>query len=171
MLVYTGGVKSWSVVSALQEIGMTIVDTSVRKATEEDKDRIRELMGDDPHMVDSLSPREMFAFLRDRKADVMLSGGRTQFIALKAKTPWVDINQERHEPFAGYEGMLELVRKLDAAINNPVWEKVRKPAPWDADGRIAGRADGSEPADVDEDFVARHRKAFAASQPQDIGEC
>ena len=124
-LVYTGGVKSWSVVSALQDIGMEIVDTSVRKATPEDKQRIVELMGDDPHMVDSLSPREMFAFLRDGKADVMLSGGRTQFIALKARTAWVDINQERHEPFAGYDGMVELVKKLDGAINKPVWEKVR----------------------------------------------
>ena len=69
----------------------------------------------------------------------MLSGGRTQFIALKAKTPWLDINQERHHPYAGYDGMVELVRQIDLAIHNPVWADVRAPAPWDRAGRGQGR--------------------------------
>ena len=163
-LVYTGGVKSWSVVSALQDIGMEIVDTSVRKATPEDKQRVIELTGEDMHMVDALSPREMFAFLRDGKADVLLSGGRTQFIALKARTAWVDINQERHEPFAGYDGMVELVKKLDSAINNPVWEKTRKPAPWD-DAWAPAAAPAGEHA------LTRHAKKFAMTDADDIGEC
>ena len=61
----------------------------------------------------------------------MLSGGRTQFVALKAKMPWLDINQERHHAYAGYEGMVDLVREIDKALYNPVWEQVRLPAPWD----------------------------------------
>ncbi|MBI0575699.1 nitrogenase component 1, partial [Pectobacterium parmentieri] len=40
VLLYTGGVKSWSVVSALQDLGMTVVATGTRKSTEEDKQRI-----------------------------------------------------------------------------------------------------------------------------------
>ena len=50
-------------------------------------------------------------------ADIMLSGGRTQFIALKARLPWLDINQERHNAYAGYDGMVELVRELHRAIS------------------------------------------------------
>lgn len=69
--------------------------------------------------------------LSEDKADIMLSGGRTQFIALKAKTPWLDINQERHHPYAGYDGMVELVRQIDLAIHNPIWSEVREPAPWE----------------------------------------
>ena len=37
VLLITGGVKSWSVVSALQDLGMTVVATGTRKSTEEDK--------------------------------------------------------------------------------------------------------------------------------------
>ena len=59
----------------------------------------------------------------------MLSGGRTQFIALKAKTPWLDINQERRRAYAGYDGMVELVRQIDLAIHNPIWEEVSAPRP------------------------------------------
>ncbi len=61
----------------------------------------------------------------------MLSGGRSQFIALKARMPWLDINQERHHAYAGYEGMVELVDEIDKALHNPVWQQVRIPAPWD----------------------------------------
>ena len=113
-----------------------------------------------------MAPRDMLRAARLGKADIMLSGGRTQFIALKAKTPWLDINQERHEPFAGYDGMVELVRKIDPAINNPVWEQVRAPAPWDRLSEAHVRA-----LDVGEDFVARTRRKFAATAADDLGEC
>jgi nitrogenase molybdenum-cofactor synthesis protein NifE len=131
VLLYTGGVKSWSIVAALQEIGMEIVSTSVRKSTDNDKDKIKALMGGDAHMVDAIPPREMYAMLMRGEADIMLSGGRTQFTALKAKTPWLDINQERHTAYAGYDGMVELVSELHRAIVNPVWQEVRRPAPWE----------------------------------------
>ena len=52
VLLYTGGVKSWSIVSALQDLGMKVVATGTKKSTEEDKARIRELMGDDTKMID-----------------------------------------------------------------------------------------------------------------------
>ncbi|WP_085314683.1 nitrogenase iron-molybdenum cofactor biosynthesis protein NifE [Derxia lacustris] len=131
VLLITGGVKSWSVVAALQEAGMEVVGTSVKKSTKEDKDRIKEIMGEDAHMIDDMSPREMYKMLKDARADIMLSGGRSQFIALKAKMPWLDINQERHYAYGGYEGMVTLVNEIDKALANPVWKAVRLPAPWD----------------------------------------
>ena len=131
VMLYTGGVKSWSIVAALQEIGMKIVSTSVRKSTEEDKERIKAIM-EDPHMVESVPPREMYAQLKRGDADILLSGGKSQFVALKAKVPWLDINQERHHAFAGYDGMVTLVRELAKSLRNPIWEDIRRPAPWDA---------------------------------------
>jgi nitrogenase molybdenum-cofactor synthesis protein NifE len=131
VLLITGGVKSWSVVAALQEVGLEIVGTSIKKSTKEDKDRIMELMGGDAHMIDDMTPREMYRMLKDARADIMLSGGRSQFVALKAKMPWLDINQERHHAYAGYEGMVDLVREIDKALGNPVWDQVRTAAPWE----------------------------------------
>lgn len=131
VLLFTGGVKSWSVVSALQEVGMVITGTSMRKSTQEDRERATEIMGTDAHLFDEMPPREMYKLLKDARADIMLSGGRSQFVALKAKTPWLDINQERHVAYAGYEGMVNLVKEIDRAIYNPIWAQVKKPAPWE----------------------------------------
>ncbi len=131
VLLFTGGVKSWSVVSALQEVGMVITGTSMRKSTQEDRERATEIMGTDAHLFDEMPPREMYKLLKEARADIMLSGGRSQFVALKAKTPWLDINQERHVAYAGYEGMVNLVKEIERAIYNPIWAQVKKPAPWD----------------------------------------
>lgn len=134
VLLITGGVKSWSVVAALQEAGMEIAGTSVKKSTKEDKEKIKALMGDDAHMIDDLTPREMYRKLKSAEADIMLSGGRSQFVALKAAMPWLDINQERHYAYAGYQGMVALVREIDKALSNPIWSQVRQPAPWETLG-------------------------------------
>ncbi|NMG73341.1 nitrogenase iron-molybdenum cofactor biosynthesis protein NifE [Aromatoleum diolicum] len=131
VLLFTGGVKSWSVVSALQEVGMEIVGTSMRKSTHNDRAKVIEIMGTDAHMFDELPPREMYRMLKESKADVMLSGGRSQFVALKAKTPWVEINQERHHALAGYDGIVNLVAEIDKALYNPIWAQVKQPAPWE----------------------------------------
>ena len=134
VLLITGGVKSWSVVAALQEAGMELVGTSVKKSTKEDKERIKELMGQDAHMIDDMAPREMYKMLKDAKADIMLSGGKSQFVALKAAMPWLDINQERAHAYMGYIGMVKLVSEIEKALYNPMWEQLRKPAPWEKAG-------------------------------------
>jgi nitrogenase molybdenum-cofactor synthesis protein NifE len=131
VLLFTGGVKSWSVVAALQEAGLTIIGTSVKKSTPDDKARIKELVKEDAHMFDDLKPREMYAMLKEARADIMLSGGRTQFVALKARMPWLDINQERHHAYAGYVGIVALINEIDKALSNPIWEQIRRPAPWE----------------------------------------
>lgn len=132
VLLYTGGVKSWSVIQALQEVGMEVVGSSVRKATVSDREKaLARLGGDEEKLADAIPPREMYKMFVEGRADMMLSGGRSQFIALKARTPWIDINQERHHGYAAYDGMVALVRQIDLSINNPIWKQVRAPAPWD----------------------------------------
>jgi nitrogenase molybdenum-cofactor synthesis protein NifE len=77
--------------------------------------------------------------VKDYKADILIAGGRNMYTALKAKLPFLDINQEREFGYAGYEGMLELVRQLALTLESPVWESVRKPAPWAATTTTTGQ--------------------------------
>lgn len=130
VLLFTGGVKSWSVISALQDLGMVVVATGTKKSTEEDKARICELMGEETLMLEDGSPKALLGVVKDYKADILIAGGRNMYTALKAKVPFLDINQEREFGYAGYDGMLELVRQLALTIESPVWPAVRKSAPW-----------------------------------------
>jgi len=132
VLLYTGGVKSWSVIAALQDLGMEVVATGTKKSTEEDKARIRELMGKDAVMIEDGNPRALINMVHDNNVDVLIAGGRNMYTALKARIPFLDINQEREFGYAGYEGMVELARQLVLTIDSPIWSAVRQPAPWHA---------------------------------------
>ncbi len=136
VLLYTGGVKSWSVISALQELGMVVIGTSVRKSTDDDKERARELLGDEALLFGQIPAKDLDLRLRSGEADILMSGGRTQFVALKAKVPWLDINQERHHAYAGYDGMVALAERIDLALSSPIWAQVRRPAPWQRAGAV-----------------------------------
>ncbi|WP_242467417.1 nitrogenase iron-molybdenum cofactor biosynthesis protein NifE [Thiocapsa imhoffii] len=130
VLLYTGGVKSWSIVSALQDLGMTVVATGTRKSTEDDKARIRDLMGADAVMIEDGNPRGLIDQVRAQGVDILIAGGRNMYTALKARIPFLDINQEREFGYAGYVGMLELARQLCLTLESPIWEAVRRPPPW-----------------------------------------
>lgn len=137
VLLYTGGVKSWSVVAALQDLGLEVVATGTKKSTEEDKARIRDLMGDDALMIEDGNPRALLDTVAKLKADILIAGGRNMYTALKARVPFLDINQEREFAYAGYEGMVELARQLALSLESPIWDAVRKPAPWDISSDVA----------------------------------
>ena len=109
---------------------MTVVATGTKKSTEEDKARIRELMGEDTKMIEDGNPRALLDVVRDYNVDILIAGGRNMYTALKARVPFLDINQEREFGYAGYEGMLELAKQLTLTVESPIWQAVRQPAPW-----------------------------------------
>ena len=157
VLLFTGGVKSWSVVSALQDLGMIVVASGTKKSTEEDKARILELMGDNTIMLNTEGARDLLNAVYELKADILIAGGRNLYTALKARLPFLDINQEREFGYAGYDGMKELVRQLALTLESPVWAAVRKPAPWSQKAMvIAGPEMGDSPDGGDESDAHAH---------------
>ena len=56
---------------------------------------------------------------------------------LKEQIPFVDINQERHKAYAGYDGLLSLAKQLVHTLQHPVWELAAKLAPWEEETEFA----------------------------------
>ena len=131
MVLYTGGVKSWSVMSAAHDLGMKVVATSTKKSTEEDKAKIKKLLGKDGIALAKGNAKELLKVIAKTKVDMLVAGGRNQYTALKARIPFLDINQERHNPYAGYVGLIEMAKEFDRALHSPIWQQVRQPAPWE----------------------------------------
>ena len=142
-LLYTGGVKSWSIVSALQDLGMEVVATGTKKSTEQDKQRIRQLMGKDAKMIPAGSPRVLLDTVAEYGADMLIAGGRNMYTALKARVPFLDINQEREFPYAGYNGMVQLAQQITLSLESPVWDATRSTPPSGSHGRVKRRGDES----------------------------
>ncbi|WP_163134405.1 nitrogenase iron-molybdenum cofactor biosynthesis protein NifE [Agarivorans sp. Alg241-V36] len=129
-LLYTGGVKSWSIVSALQELGISVVATGTKKSTAEDKARIKQIMGDEALMLDEGGAQNLLNVAQQHQADLMIAGGRNMYTALKARLPFLDINQEREHAYAGYQGMLTFAKELCRTLDSAIWPLVTSDAPW-----------------------------------------
>ena len=115
-VLYTGGVKSWSFISALYDLGIEIAAVGTKKSTVEDEEKMKAIMGDDAPLVEDTTPKNLLRLLRENNADMLIAGGRNQYLAVKEGFPFVDVNQERHTAYAGYQGLVNLAEQISNGI-------------------------------------------------------
>ena len=132
-VLFTGGVKTWSMVNALRELGVEILAAGTQNSTLEDFYRMKGLMHKDARIIEDTSTAGLLAVMREKMPDLIVAGGKTKFLALKTRTPFLDINHGRSHPYAGYEGMVTFASQLDMTVNNPIWPVLNAPAPWEKD--------------------------------------
>lgn len=130
VVLNTGGNKAWSLAGALQDIGLTVVATSVRKSGEADRAKVLERFGQDIVLMEK-PETEQIEVIRSANADILIAGGRSLYAALKRRIAFIDCNQEKHETYCGYEGLVHLASDVADALANPVFRLVDRPAPWD----------------------------------------
>jgi nitrogenase molybdenum-cofactor synthesis protein NifE len=126
----TGGNKSWSIASALQDLGVEVVGTSVRKATEEDKVKAKRYLGEGGVLMENPGT-EQARLIKERGAHLLLAGGRSLYTAIKQGVAFVDVNQEKKVSYGAYNGLVNLAKDVVKAIQNPVFTVVGKRAPWE----------------------------------------
>lgn len=131
VLIFSGGFKSWSLVAAMQELGLTVVATGTEKSTEEDKARIQELMGEAAITLADNDQQAIIAAFSHYQADILIAGDRYIYPSLKSCIPFLDVDHVRPLAYAGYDGMRELAFQLSRALANPIWRLVQEPAPWE----------------------------------------
>ena len=115
-VLYTGGVKSWSFISALQDLGIKVVAVGTKKSTVEDERKMKEILGPNAPLVEDVAPKQLLKLLRERNADMLIAGGRNQYLAAKEGYPFVDVNQERHTAYAGYEGLKNFAEQISNSV-------------------------------------------------------
>ncbi|MDD2308318.1 MAG: bifunctional nitrogenase iron-molybdenum cofactor biosynthesis protein NifEN [Desulfuromonadaceae bacterium] len=152
-VLFTGGVKTWSMVNSLRELGVEVLAAGTQNSTLEDFYRMKGLMHKDAKIIEDTSTAGLLAVMREKMPDLIVAGGKTKFLALKTKTPFMDINHGRSHPYAGYEGMVTFSKQLDMTVNNPIWPTLNAPAPWEK---------SAEELNADVTASAGHGEAFMA---------
>ena len=125
-ILNTGGNKTWSIASALQDIGIDVVATSVKKATLEDKEICAKYV--DILMTDPGT--QQAKLIDEHNIDILLAGGRSLYTAIKKKVSFVDVNQEKKVSYGAYSGLINLAKDVCDAVNNKVFKVVGTPEPW-----------------------------------------
>jgi len=126
----TGGNKTWSIAAALQDLGIEVVATAVKKATEDDREKARATLGEKGVLM--MNPgAEQAKLIDETGADLLLAGGRSLYTAIKKGIAFADVNQEKKKSYGAYDGLLNLAEDLKNALQNPVFRNVAKRAPWE----------------------------------------
>jgi nitrogenase molybdenum-cofactor synthesis protein NifE len=137
-VLFTGGVKTWSMVNALAELGVEILAAGTQNSTLEDFYRMKALMHQDARIIEDTSTAGLLSVMYEKLPDLIVAGGKTKFLALKTRTPFLDINHGRSHPYAGYDGMVTFAQQLDLTVNNPIWGVLNDRAPWEKEaGELA----------------------------------
>ncbi|MBW4624774.1 MAG: nitrogenase iron-molybdenum cofactor biosynthesis protein NifE [Brasilonema octagenarum HA4186-MV1] len=131
IVIDTQELKSWSIISAAQKLGIEVIPISAVKSSQEDKARIQKLLGKDSIILQQNTPEEILQIIHENKADMLITGERYQYTSVKGEIPSLDIKAEQNHSNAGYAGILEAAQKLYATLTSPVWKLVHKPAPWE----------------------------------------
>jgi nitrogenase molybdenum-cofactor synthesis protein NifE len=118
-------------VNALRELGVEILAAGTQNSTLEDFYRMKALMHKDARIIEDTSSAGLLQVMYEKMPDLIVAGGKTKFLALKTKTPFLDINHGRSHPYAGYEGMVTFAKQLDLTVNNPIWPVLNAGAPWE----------------------------------------
>lgn len=126
----TGGNKSWSIAAALQDLGIEVVATSVRKATEDDRVKAAQYLGKDGVLMKNPG-QEQARLIEEKGAHLLLAGGRSLYTAIKKKIAFIDVNQEKKKSYGAYDGLLNLAEDVKNSLENPVFSLAGRSAPWE----------------------------------------
>lgn len=126
-ILNTGGNKAWSIASALQDIGIEVVATSIRKCTLEDIEIAKKYV----KILMKVPANEQASLIDEHGVDILLAGGRSLYTAIKKKVAFVDVNQEKKVSYGAYGGLENLAIDVCASVNNKVFQVVGQKAPWE----------------------------------------
>jgi nitrogenase molybdenum-cofactor synthesis protein NifE len=115
-VLYSGGVKSWSMASALGDLGVEVLAVGTKKSSVEDEEKVRKVLGDDVRLIEDISPKVIRALFAEEGATLLVAGGRNRYLAAKEGWPFVDVNQERETAYAGYDGLVNLAADLANSV-------------------------------------------------------
>lgn len=124
--IYVGGAfKLFSLLKALQLIGMRTVVAGSQTGNADDYARLKEICDDGTIIVDDSNPAELARFAQEKSVDLLIGGVKERPIAYKLGIGFCDHNHERKIALAGFAGMLNFAKEVYATVMSPVW-KLRK---------------------------------------------
>jgi nitrogenase molybdenum-cofactor synthesis protein NifE len=121
-----GGFKAISLIRQFQTMGIETVVVGTQTGKKEDYEIIESLVNKDTIILDDANPAELERFMLEKKADILVGGVKERPLAYKLGIAFCDHNHERKHPLAGFEGVVNFTKEINASINHPVWTYMTK---------------------------------------------
>lgn len=117
-----GGFKAISLIRQFKTMGIETVLVGTQTGKKEDYEMIESIVNRDTIILDDANPAELERFMKEKGADILVGGVKERPLAYKLGIAFCDHNHERKHPLAGFEGVVNFTKEINASINHPVWE-------------------------------------------------
>ena len=107
-------------------MGIETVVVGTQTGKKEDYEIIESIVKKDTIILDDANPAELEGFIKAKQADILVGGVKERPLAYKLGIAFCDHNHERKHPLAGFEGVVNFTREINASINHPVWDYVKR---------------------------------------------
>ncbi|BCL39034.1 nitrogenase component 1 [Nostoc sp. MS1] len=131
VLIYTGGRRSWLLISTAKTLGMDVIPISSKKSSKEDRARVKKLLDKNSIILQQDNISEVVEIINHHQAQMLIASTHLQSAAHLTNIPFLDINQQSHHSYVSYAGIFTVAQELYATLYSPIWEQVRKAAPWE----------------------------------------
>ncbi len=121
-----GGFKAISLIRQFEAMGIETVVVGTQTGKKEDYEIIESIVKKDTIILDDANPAELEGFIKAKQADILVGGVKERPLAYKLGIAFCDHNHERKHPLAGFEGVVNFTREINASINHPVWDYVKR---------------------------------------------
>ncbi|MCK5451281.1 MAG: nitrogenase iron-molybdenum cofactor biosynthesis protein NifE [Candidatus Omnitrophica bacterium] len=120
--VYVGGAfKAFSLIKALDMVGMSVSVVGSQTGNQDDYARLREMCDEGTIILDDSNPVELANFSLEKKVDIFIGGVKERPMAYKLGIGFCDHNHQRKEALTGYKGMLNFIKEVHSSLMSPVW--------------------------------------------------
>ncbi|MCK4948399.1 MAG: nitrogenase iron-molybdenum cofactor biosynthesis protein NifE [Candidatus Aureabacteria bacterium] len=121
--IYVGGAfKAFSLIKALDYLGMKVVVVGSQTGNKDDYRRLKEMCGEGTIIVDDANPLELSRFILEKDVDIFIGGVKERYLAYKLGIGFCDHNHQRKIELAGFKGMLNFAREVYSSVTTPVWQ-------------------------------------------------
>lgn len=125
VLIYLGGLKTWSLIEDLQAAGLIICGVSLHKCNERDKSLHAEIKQQcTNNKLPDWQEKELTELLKSGQVDILLSGGGMRYTAQKYAVPCVEMSHERKFSLLGLNGIIALLNEIDAMLHMPILQLI-----------------------------------------------
>ena len=120
--IYVGGAfKAFSLIKALDMVGMSVAVVGSQTGNQDDYDRLKEMCNEGTIILDDSNPIELAHFSLEKNVDIFIGGVKERPMAYKLGIGFCDHNHHRKEVLTGYKGTLNFVREVYSSVMSPVW--------------------------------------------------
>jgi nitrogenase molybdenum-cofactor synthesis protein NifE len=133
-----GGFKAISLIRQFNAMGIKTVVVGTQTGQPEDYEIIGRLVERGTVILDDANPAELEFFMKEQGANLLVGGVKERPLAYKLGIAFCDHNHERKHALAGYAGVVNFTREINASVNSPVWSMIGQPGPLE-DACPAGR--------------------------------